>query len=304
MPYSDQFDLGVRKRFGGITATLTYSHVESHNISMFARANFYNNGWYTTILQRDAGGAVIGCTNGGDQWIIDFTPNGPFGAACPATGAQLSGFSGKLNRGINNGKARLDALFLQIEKPFTENSTWGFTQALTIQRARSNVAMELNSDEMFNAPEFGAYGWNRINGVPKWTSVTTGIWRAPLGITLSGTLSLNSGPAFGHIVAPWNGLTGPVPEGACCYGNFGGALFPKKDIAYKRLDLRVAKTFKMPWGHGHEATVDFAAFNVFNWLNRTYSTWGAGGGEPPPLTENGQVANDQRQFQVGLKYKF
>jgi hypothetical protein len=304
MPYSDQFDLGVRKRFGGITATLTYSHVESHNISMFARANFYNNGWYTTILQRDAGGAVIGCTNGGDQWIIDFTPNGPFGAACPATGAQLSGFSGKLNRGINNGRARLDALFLQIEKPFTESSTWGFTQALTIQRARSNVAMELNSDEMFNAPEFGAYGWNHINGVPKWTSVTTAIWRAPLGITLSGTLSLNSGPAFGHIVAPWNGLTGPVPEGACCYGNFGGALFPKKDIAYKRLDIRVAKTFKMPWGHGHEATVDFAAFNVFNWLNRTYSTWGAGGGEPPPLTENGQVANDQRQFQVGLKYKF
>ena len=32
MPYSDQFDLGVRKRFGDITATLTYSHVESHNM--------------------------------------------------------------------------------------------------------------------------------------------------------------------------------------------------------------------------------------------------------------------------------
>ena len=58
----------------------------------------------------------------------------------------------------------------------------------------------------------------------------------------------------------------------------------------------------MPWGH--EATVDFQAFNVFNWLNRTYSAWGAGGGNPPPLVENGQVFNDQRQFQVGLKYKF
>jgi hypothetical protein len=42
-------------------------------------------------------------------------------------------------------------------------------------------------------------------------------------------------------------------------------------------------------------------FNVFNWLNR--STWGAGAGEPPPLTENGQVANDQ-QFQIGSTYKF
>jgi hypothetical protein len=289
MPYSDQFDLGVRKRFGDITATLTYSHVESHNISMFARSNFYNNGWYTVQL------SPTGCSNGGDQWIIDFTPNGPF-PNCAATGAQLPGFNGKLDRGVNNGRARLDALFLQVEKPFTDTSRWGFTQALTIQNARSNVPMELNSDEMFNAPAFGTYGWNRINGVPKWTSVTSGIWRAPFGIILSGTLNLSSGPAFGNVIF------GPAPQGACCYGNFGGALFPKKDIAYKKLDIRVAKTFMTPWGH--EATIDFAAFNVFNWLNRTYSTWGAGSGDPPPLTENGQVANDQRQFQVGLKYKF
>jgi hypothetical protein len=46
---------------------------------------------------------------------------------------------------------------------------------------------------------------------------------------------------------------------------------------------------------------------VFNWLNRTYSSWGAGFanyGQNPPLIENGQVANDQRQFQAGLKFKF
>ena len=95
-----------------------------------------------------------------------------------------------------------------------------------------------------------------------------------------------------------NSSANQVPEGACCFANFGGALFPKKDIAYKRLDVRVAKTFKMPWSH--ELTADFEALNVFNRLNRTYSTRGAGAGEPPPLTENGQVANDQRQFQGRL----
>jgi hypothetical protein len=58
----------------------------------------------------------------------------------------------------------------------------------------------------------------------------------------------------------------------------------------------------MPWGH--ELTADFEAFNVFNWLNRNYSEWTSGGGANPPLTENSQLANDQRQFQVGLKYKF
>ncbi|QNM81891.1 TonB-dependent receptor [Sphingomonas sabuli] len=295
LPYSDQFDLGVRKRFGEINTTLTYSHIESHNISMFARSNFYSNGWYTVVLTPD------GCMNGGDQWIIDFTPNGPF-PNCPATTGQLPGFNGKLNRGLNNGRARLDALFLQIEKPFTEQSTWGFTQALTLQRARSNVAQELNSDEFYNGPNLDTYGWNYVNGIAKWRSVTSVNWRAPFGFTVSGILNLSSGPAFGNIVAPWTGLTGPVPQGACCYANMGGVYFPKKDIAYKRLDMRVAKTFKTPWGH--EATIDFQAFNVFNWLNRTYSSWGAGGGNPPPLTENGQVGNDQRQFQAGFTYKF
>jgi len=124
----------------------------------------------------------------------------------------------------------------------------------------------------------------------------------PIFITLSATLSLNSGPAFGHIVAPWNGLTGPVPQGACCVGNFGGALFPKKDIAYKRLDVRVAKTFKMPWGH--EVTADFEVFNVFNWLNRNYPSWDAGGGDNPPRIFDQQVGADARAFQAGLRYKF
>ena len=292
MPYSDQFDIGVRKRFGEIQTALTFSHIESHNIQMFARANFYNNGWYSVLLTPD------GCVNGGDTWIDDNPPNGPF-PNCPVSGAQLPGFSGKLSRGVNNGRARLSAIYLQVEKPFTDTSEWGFTQALTLQRARTNVAAELNSDELFNGPDFKAYGWNYVNGVEKWRSVTSGTWRAPWDITLSGILTLSSGPAFGHIIFFPPSQT---PVGACCYGNMGGAFYPHKTIAYKRLDLRVAKSFTMPWGH--EATVDFQAFNVFDWVNRTYSAWGAGSGENPPFEERGQVGNDQRQFQVGLRYKF
>jgi hypothetical protein len=292
MPYSDQFDLGLRKRFGDIQTSLTYSHVESHNISMFTRSNFYNNGWYSVLLTPG------GCVNGGDTWIDDNVPNGPF-LNCPVSGAQVPGFNGKLNRLENNGRAHLDAIYLQIEKPFTDSSVWGFTQALTLQWAKSNVAQELNSDEFFNGPDLDTYGWNHVNGVEKWRSVTSANWRAPWGITLSGTLTLSSGPAFGHIIF---GLPN-TPVGACCFANMGGVFFPKKDIAYKRLDARVAKTFKMPWGH--EATVDFEAFNVFNWVNHTYATWGAGSGANPPFVDpNSQVSNDQRQFQVGFKYKF
>ena len=144
--------------------------------------------------------------------------------------------------------------------------------------------------------------WNRVNGTTKWNWVSSGSYRAPWDIVLSGILTLNSGPAFGNIVAPWNGLTAPVPAGACCYGNLGGVFFPKKNIAYKRLDVRVAKTFKLPWGH--EFTADFEVFNVFNTLNRSYSSWGAGGGDPAPRTEDSQVGADSRAFQAGLRYKF
>ena len=292
MPYSDQFTLGVRKRFGDIQTSLSFSHIRSHNIQMFVRANFYANGWFT---------ALPGCTNGGDQWIIDFTPDAPF-PGCPATDGQLDGFSGKLNRGQSNGKANYNAVYVTAEKPFTDQSTWGFTTALTLQRARSNVAQELNSDEFFNGPSLDTYGWNYVNGVHKWMWVTSANYRAPFGIVLSAQLDLKSGPAFGNIVAPWNGLDGPVPAGACCFANMGGRFFPKKDIGYKRLDVRVAKTFKMPWGH--ELTADFEVFNVFNWLNRNYSTWGAGGGDPAPRIENSQIGGDARAFQAGLRYKF
>lgn len=217
---------------------------------------------------------------------------------CAAQNGQLPGFNGKLNIGESNGSAEYNAIYLQIEKPFTDRSKWGFTTSLTISSARSNDAQELNSDEFYNGTSQNVYGWNAVNGVPKWNFVTTGSYRAPLDFILSGTLQLNSGPGFGSVIF------GNAPDGACCKANFGGVYFPKPFIAYKRLDLRIAKTFKMPFDKKQELTVDFQAFNVFNWLNRTYSAWGAGSGSPAPLIENGQVGNDARSFQAGVKYKF
>lgn len=292
-PFSDQFDLGFKKRFGDITLTVTISHIRSHNIFQFVRANFYSNGWYSRILTPG------GCVDGGDAWIQDNTPNNTV-PGCPATNGQLTGFSGKLDRGMSNGKATYTGLYIQLEKPFTATNTWGFTSTLTINRARTNDAMELNGDEFFNGARQDAYGWTGVNGVPDWTWITTANYRAPWGIIASGTLTFTSGPRFGSLQAPWNG--GPAaPDGACCYGNFGGPNRPKDFIGYKRFDIRVAKTVEIG---GTELTVDFQAFNVFNWLNRTYSSWGAGAGVPPPLTENGQVGNDARSFQAGVKFKF
>lgn len=307
LPFSDQFDFGIRKRFGAIQASLTISHIRSHNIFQFVRANYYENGWYTRYVQRDGLGNVTGCTNGGNAWIQDNIPGGLTNgngsavstAICPAQNGQLPGFSGKLDRGESNGSSSYTALYLTLEKPFTERTTWGFTTSLTIQRARTNVSQELNNDEVFNGTSQDVFGWNNVNGVPKWNFIFSGQYRAPFNILLAATVNLNSGPSFGAI--NFNN----APDGACCKGNFAGVYFPKPFIAYKRIDLRIGKSFKMPYNKGHELTVDFQAFNVFNWLNRTYSTWGAGSGIPAPLVDaNSQVGRDARSFQAGLRYKF
>ena len=310
MPYSDQFNLGVRKRFGDIQTSFTFSHIRSHNIQMMVRANFFENGWFTRVLIRDGAGNVIGCTDGGDAWIWDTVSGslpGVSPSVCPAQSGLLPGWSGKLNRGMSDGKANYNALYVTAEKPFTDQSTWGFTTALTLQRARANVAQELNSDEFYNGTAMDVFGWQNVNGVPKWSWVTSANFRAPYGFILSGLLTLNSGPAFGHIQAPWNSsIQFPDRSGGgsdVIRGNLGGVYWPKKEIAYKRLDLRVAKTFKMPWG-GHELTADFEVFNVFNWLNRNYPSWDAGGGDNPPREFDSQIAGDQRAFQAGLRYKF
>lgn len=77
--------------------------------------------------------------------------------------------------------------------------------------------------------------------------------------------------------------------------------FPRPFIAYKNLDLRIAKNFKLPWGTNIEFSA--AAFNVFDSVNRSYSAWGAGSGTNPTLEENGTTGLG-RSFQVGAKFRF
>jgi hypothetical protein len=298
LPYSDQFNIGIRKRFGDIQTSIAFSHIRSNNIFQFVRGNRFSNGWYSRLLQRNAAGDVIGCTDGGNTWIQDDFPNVDY-AACPAKLGDLAGFNGKLNIGRNDGKSVYNAIYITAEKPFTESAQWGFTAALTLQRPRTNVAQELGSDEFYNGPAQDVYGWQNVAGTEKYRFVGTGIVRGPLGTVLSGTLTLGSGPSFGNVIF---GLPNQ-PQEVCCYGNFGGVFYPKETFAYSNLDLRIAKKFILPWGDGQELEVNFAAFNVFDTVNRNYSAWGAGSGTDPTFEENGTVGN-ARSFQVGARYKF
>ena len=232
LPYSDQFNIGIRKRFGQVQTSIAFSHIRSHNIFQFVRGNRYSNGWYTRVLQKDAAGNVIGCTDGGNTWIQDQMPDIDY-AACPATQGDLPGYNGKLNIGRNDGKAVYNAIYITAEKPYSESSGWGFTTSLTLQRPRTNVAQELGSDEFYNGPDQTAYGWQYVPGTEKYRFVGTGIVRLPLDVKFSGTLTLGSGPAFGNII------TGALATGeaALNYGNLGGRFHPKETFAYSNLSL-------------------------------------------------------------------
>ena len=308
LPYSDQFNIGVRKRFGEWQTSLTLSHIRSHNLFRYVRGNRFSNGWFSRVLQREAGDAdgdgvaneVIGCTDGGPLWIVDNFPDQDH-PACPAMQGDLAGFNGKLNIGNNDGEARYWAVFLQADKPYTQSSGWGVTTTLTWQRARTNVGTELYSDEFFAGPDQTQFGWQYVQGVPKWSFVATGIVGLPWDITLSGTLNLNSGPAFGDITF---GVPN-TPENACCIANLGGVHFPRADIAYKTFDIRIAKTFRMPWGG--DLTADFQVYNLFDWVNRNYAAWSSGGhnfGMPPSRRGENGIVGKPREFQAGLKYSF
>lgn len=274
VPYTDQFNIGVRKRLGPVQLSAAVAHNRSYNGFIFVRGNRMPNGNYT---------------EDGDAWIRDNFP----------VEGRPAGYTGRLNIGSSNGKARYTALYLTADKTYTPDSGWGATASLTISDAKSNQAISFDEGQMFNAGRQDAFGWQPTRNLERWRLVATGIGDLPWGFQLAGTLTLGSGPRFGHR----DDTRVPPPNcDGCSYYNDAGVFSPKQSIGYKNLDLRLAKTFKVP-GIGGELTADFEVFNVFDWVNRTYSTWGAGAGGNPSREENNTVGY-ARTFQAGLKYKF
>jgi outer membrane receptor protein involved in Fe transport len=274
-PYTDQFNVGVRKRFGDWQTSLTLAHNRGHNQFIYVRGNRMPDGSYTPD---------------GFGFIRDNFPEE----------GRPAGYTGRLNIGSSEGESRYTAIYLQAEKPWSDASRWGATVAVTISDAESNQARAFGEAEMFNAGTQDAYGWNPTSGLERWRFVGTGMVGLPWDIRLSATAILSSGPRFGYVsFAPEL-----QPCGGCIPFNDSGVLGPDKTIAYKTVDVRLAKRFRTPWGHDLEANVQ--VFNLFDWVNRGYETWGAGNagdGIEPPLEQNSTVGA-ARSFQAGLKYRF
>lgn len=294
VPYSDELDAGIRKRFGKINTSITFSYIRSHNIYQELVGNRLPDGNYS-----DASPQIF-VFNG-----IPYS-RGIFYGPAAINLAPLPGH-GSIFIGNSDGKASYAAVYLQADKPYTDQSGWGFSTALTISRARSNDTRNTNQigDPFnFDAPTIGEQGWGPVIGMERWRFVGSGTVKIPVvDVKLSTVVTLSSGPSYGGVLC-----NVPVTGGTDCFTtNFG--IYRPHGIGYKNVDFNVSKTFKMPWAGDHELTVYFQALNAFDSVNRNYSMWtggfqAIGGPGPSHMHDPGSVASQGRNFKIGARYTF
>ncbi|WP_066820782.1 TonB-dependent receptor [Sphingomonas mali] len=297
VPYSDQLSAGIRKRLGKINTSISFSYIKSHNIYQEVVGNRNPDGSYSPLSPLFSYGGNV-------------YSSGIFYGTAAINTAPLFGTDGRrygsIFIGNSDGKATYAALYLQADKPYTDESGWGFSTTLTISNARSNDSRNgANIGDPFNfdAPTIGLQGWGRSSGLERWRFVGTGTVRLPLDIRATTFITLSSGPYYGGVIC---GIPAPSVDG-CAETNFG--IYKPGGIGYANIDFNFSKTFKMPWAKSHELTVYFQALNAFDFVNRNYSQWSGGfrnvGDTGPSGQYNlGEVASQGRNFKVGARYKF
>ncbi|MGY0557052.1 MULTISPECIES: TonB-dependent receptor domain-containing protein [unclassified Lysobacter] len=253
-PYSDQYSLGMRNMItlGGHDwdSSVTLAHIRSYDGIYFALGNRYPNGDFRDPAKPDA------------TW-----GNNPENNLIPGYG--------KLLIARNGIETKLNSLLLSMNKPYTQDSGWGVTIAYTYSDAKENRLNAANADEhyLFDYGDLVGQPFLRSVGIAKHRLVTTGIYDAPWGITVSAKLSLAS----------------PVARDATnCYAaaTFDNCYFdpfiPDESIGFKQFDLALQKE----WDTGSELRLWARAdlINAFNWRNWTdYDNW-RGGPDDPNLT--------------------
>jgi len=275
VPYSDQFNLGVRKQFGDIATSVTLADIESKDIFSFVLGNRNPDGSW--------------CTYGPEY-------------ACQPWGYGLPGY-GNLIISTNDQKAKYQALYLTVDKPYSRASHYGYSGTLTLTNAK---ATGHNDRFIFDYAMPHDSGWHDAEGVDKWRFVGTGIVDGPWDTQVSAFVTLASGGPFDYIDA-----SGPAVR------IIPGGVTPKDNIAYQNVDLRISKDFELPGGQ--TITLEGQVYNLFDSVNRIYSGWGGGlkcsptdtgcidardGQQGPTRAGDNNTTGSARSYQVGLRYKW
>ena len=264
-PVTDQFNFGVRQKFGDFQTALTFAYGKSRNL--FA--------WYIANAGSETGDRFSGPT---------------------PTSVGYSQFRNLIFFGNNDAEQEFKAMYLTVDKPFDTDSNWGMTFAYTLSDAKRNGSRDqgiAGFDFDYNrpglSPEFATAQDERHR------IVATGIVGLPYEFRLSGILTLGSG-------TPFNVFDG---TGSRFYYRPSSAYPDKENFiipnafAYRNLDLRLTKSIDL-WDAG-ELQLYVDAINIFDFYN--YSGFNGDAGTPN-FGNPSSVLFPTRTFQFGARYSF
>ena len=271
-PMTDQFNFGVRQKFGDWQTALTFSFAHTEN--EFA--------WYRANIDPATNTVPVAVRPGN---LID-----------PSTGQPF-----QFNDGVfvsNHDRERdYRAIFITADKPFTRDSGWGFNLAYTYTEATQNGSRDQGTGNFdFDYPWVSYTPEFNSPGVERHRLVMSGTVLLPLDMRLSTLMTFGSGLPFTR----FNPGSGAKPDWNSAYP--GG-------VAYRQIDLRLAKDFEMPNGDVLELTLD--AINIFDFhnfssYNQTYRINNNTPDAPlnPAFGEPTAQFLPTRSLQVGLRYRW
>jgi outer membrane receptor for ferrienterochelin and colicin len=276
MPHTDQFNFGVRQKFGDIQTALTFSYAKTEN----------EFGWYRLNVN-DANSTVIPLPSLDDpETGVDF----PFRNAFYSD---------------HNREREYKAIYLTIDRPFSVDDGYGFNVAYTYAEATQNGSRDQGlGNHDFDYPSIEASPWFNSPGTDRHRVVLSGTAALPWDFRLSSLITLASGKPF----TGFNPGSGGKPMWFEFYPEKHSFIIPDA-FAYRQVDLRLTKEFQVWGGDVVEFTVD--AINLFN--HKNYSgfnqTYRVNNNTPDAaLNPDFGVPTAQyvptRSFQVGLRYRW
>lgn len=252
-PSSDQYSIGVRQRIGQFNTSLAYSYIEGRNDIAYFPAN-----------------RVPGYNEDGFIDVID-VPN--YGTVVASTDARAT---------------RFEAIYVTVDKPYTEESGWGLNIAYTLADAEERgFLFNFDQPDVANA-DFVPNAADETHRL-----VVSGMVDLLWGLRLSTLATFASGQPFNVV----DNSAGDNPRDRVI-GHFGDA----EDFA--QVDLRLQKEID---SFGDQTAIFFVeALNVFNEDN--YGGYDGFIPAPPNVNENfgqpNRLAGPPRTVQFGFRYTF
>lgn len=251
-PYTDQFSIGVRQRFGLLRTSLSFSRIIGRDQVGYAPLN-----------------RTAAVNSGG---FYDSIP-------------LINGYANAV-AAFNTRATRYNAVYLSIDKPYSEASGWGFGVAYTLAFSK-----ERGTAFNFDFPNISTQPFVPNAGNERHRIVVNGIVDLPWDFRLSGLITYGSGIPFQVIDAS----DGFQP------GNLRIGYFEELPDFFQ-VDLRLQKSFEI-FGDS-EITLSAEVFNLFNRAN-----YGAAEGFIPPegnpnFGRPNALAGPSRSFQFGASFRF